>query len=131
MFVNTHFDNAIPNKDPSAILFHNRIAVLAKDFPIIVTGDFNTRADVARYQVFTGMGEGTDKQPLLHNAYDLAGSPKVAIDLLPNQRIDHILAGGTCKIKAQHWHIDNQPMVNGEPMSDHDPIISELIFSPR
>ena len=55
----------------------------------------------------------------------------LATDLLPNQRIDHILAGGACKIQAQNWHIDTRPMANGQPLSDHDAIISELIFSPR
>jgi endonuclease/exonuclease/phosphatase family metal-dependent hydrolase len=131
LYANTHFDNARANKDPSATLFHNRISVLAKNLPVIATGDFNTRADTDRYQRLIGMSDGTDKQALLHNAYDLAGSPVVASDLLPNQRIDHILAGGTCKIKAQHWHIDTRPMANGQPLSDHDAIVSELIFSPN
>ena len=131
LFANTHFDNATPNKEPSATLFHDRISVLANNLPIIVTGDFNSKGNTGRYQRVIGMGEGADKQPLLHNAYDLAGSPLLATDLLPNQRIDHILAGGACKIQAQNWHIDTRPMANGQPLSDHDAIISELIFSPR
>ncbi|MFZ2449156.1 MAG: endonuclease/exonuclease/phosphatase family protein [Methylovulum miyakonense] len=126
MFVNTHFDNAAANKEPSATLFRQRIASLTtKGLPVIVTGDFNTTANTERYRRFTG----TDLQPsLLENAYVLAHSPPVDAVLHPDHRIDHILAGGPCKVEAEQWSIDPRPLKNGLPMSDHDPVFARLRF---
>ncbi len=126
MFVNTHFDNAAANKEPSATLFRQRIASLTtKGLPVIVTGDFNTTANTERYRRFTG----TDLQPpLLENAYVLAHSPPVDAVLHPDHRIDHILAGGPCKVEAEQWSIDPRPLKSGLPMSDHDPVFARLRF---
>jgi endonuclease/exonuclease/phosphatase family metal-dependent hydrolase len=126
MFVNTHFDNASANKDPSALLFHEQIAKLAKGIPMIVTGDFNTTATTDRYRQFTGTG---DNPPLLQNAYALADNPLVEMELNPDMRIDHILAGGPCKVTADKWFIDQRPLKNGQRMSDHDPIVTRLRFN--
>ncbi len=127
MFVNTHFDNARVNKEPSAILFREQLAELAVGIPMIVTGDFNTTAATERYQRFTG----ADKHPpLLRNAYSLANNPPVKKALHPDQRIDHILAGGPCQIKAEVWFIDPRPLKNGQRLSDHDPIVARLRFMP-
>jgi endonuclease/exonuclease/phosphatase family metal-dependent hydrolase len=126
MFVNTHFDNNLGNKEPSATLFHDRIANLAKDLPIIVTGDFNTPADTERYHRFTGASESP---VLLKNTYVLAHEPLVNAKLHPIKRIDHILAGGTCKIETDNWLVDTRPLQNGQPLSDHDPISVRLNFS--
>jgi len=127
MFVNTHFDNAGANKEPSAILFREQIAKLAKGMPMIVTGDFNTTATTERYRRFTG---ADDNPPLLRNAYELAGKPPTATEFHPDRRIDHILAGGPCKVKAEIWFIDPRPLKNGQRMSDHDPIVARLRFTP-
>ncbi|MFZ2727455.1 MAG: endonuclease/exonuclease/phosphatase family protein [Methylococcaceae bacterium] len=127
LFVNTHFDNKGENKEPSATLFRERIALLAKSLPIIVTGDFNTEGGTERYLRFTGSQENP---PLLINAYNLARQPKVAELLQPNKRIDHILAGGPCNISATDWRVDTQGLKNGQAMSDHEPIISQLSFNP-
>ena len=125
MFVNTHFDNAGVNKEPSATLFRGRIAALSRGLPIIVTGDFNTTARAARYRRFTG----ADLQPpLLENAYTLAHSPPVDAAVHPDQRIDHILVGGPCKAEAEQWLINTRPLKNGLPMSDHDPVFARLRF---
>lgn len=126
LFANTHFDNARVNKEPSATLFRERIASLARRIPIIVTGDFNTTAKDERYRRFTG----TDLQPpLLENSYSLARSPAVDGALHPGQRIDHILAGSPCRMEAENWLIDPRPLANGQPMSDHDPVLATLKFS--
>ena len=127
MFVNTHFDNAGGNKDPSAILFYERITQLAKALPMIVTGDFNTTGDSERYRKIIGADKPVQ---LLQNAYVLAGQPKVAPELHPDKRIDHIFVGGPCQAKADHWFIDPQPLKNGERMSDHLPILANVKFNP-
>lgn len=125
LFVNTHFDNARVNKEPSATLFRERVASLARQMPVIVTGDFNTTAKDERYRRFTG----SDLQPpLLENGYALAHAPMVDTALHPEQRIDHILAGSPCKMEAENWSIDPRPLANGQPMSDHDPVLATLKF---
>lgn len=126
IFVNTHFDNAGKNKDPSAILFRDRIARLTSGFPLIVTGDFNTTANTERYYRFTGR---TEHQSLLQNAYDLLNKPLVDNISHPDQLIDHILAGGPCKVEAEQWLVDTRPLKNGQPMSDHNPVFAQLKFS--
>jgi endonuclease/exonuclease/phosphatase family metal-dependent hydrolase len=126
LFVNTHFDNARINKEASATLFRERVTVLAKGLPIIATGDFNSMGDTERYLRLTG---SKDNPPLLNNAYVLAGNPVVDSDFHPEKRIDHILAGGPCKVNANYWYIDMKPMKNGQALSDHEPIISQLNFT--
>ena len=125
LFVNSHFDNAGANKEPSASLFRERIARLARDIPMVVTGDFNTTADTERYRRFSGIDA---KPPLLENAYTLAGSPAVAAALHPDRRIDHILAGGPCGVVAEQWLLDTRPLKNGQMMSDHDALFASLRF---
>lgn len=125
LFVNTHFDNAGGNKDPSSTLFRERITRLAQNLPMIVTGDFNTKATNDRYRRFTG----SDHQPpLLENAYLLAKQSPVDSVEHPDHRIDHILAGGPCPVIADDWRIDRRPMDNGQALSDHDPVLARLQF---
>ncbi len=128
MFVNTHFDNASVNKEPSATLFRARIAALTSTLPMVVTGDFNTTGDSERYTRFSGV----NAQPvLLSNAYTLAGAPQVAKAVHPDNRIDHIFAGGPCHVEARDWQLDTRPLQNGQAMSDHDPITVQLQFTPH
>jgi len=128
LFVNTHFDNAGGNKEPSSTLFRERITRLAQNLPMIVTGDFNSKATAGRYRVFTG---GDQTPPLLTNAYTLAQQPAVPPKEHPDSRIDHILAGGPCRVVAADWHIDRRLMANGNPLSDHDPVLVKLQFKPE
>ncbi len=128
MFVNTHFDNASKNKDPSAILFRERIAALASGLPMIVSGDFNTTANTERYFRFTGSHE---LPALLKNTYDLVKPPLTVSESHPDKLIDHILAGGPCKIDVEQWLVDARPLNNGQPMSDHNPVFARLNFSSK
>jgi endonuclease/exonuclease/phosphatase family metal-dependent hydrolase len=127
MFVNTHFDNAGKNKEPSAVLFHDRIARLTAGLPMIVSGDFNTTANTERYNRFTGKNE---HQPLLENTYDISENKPVGESKShPDQLIDHILAGGPCKVEVDQWLVDTRKLKNGQPMSDHNPVFVRLNFS--
>lgn len=127
LFVNTHFDNASVNKEPSSALFRERITELAQNLPMIVTGDFNSTATTERYRKFSGADHFP---PLLQNAYKLANEPAVDQVEHPDNRIDHILAGGPCQVTADYWHIDRRPLSNGQAMSDHDPVVARLQFMP-
>ncbi len=128
MFVNTHFDNASKNKDPSAALFRQRITTLVAGVPMIVTGDFNTTANTERYLRFTGSNE---QPPLLVNAYDMVDKPLGDSASQPDKLIDHILAGGPCKVEAAQWLVDTRPLNNGQRMSDHNPVFAQLKFSAK
>jgi endonuclease/exonuclease/phosphatase family metal-dependent hydrolase len=129
MFVNTHFDNAGKNKEPSAILFHDRIARLSAGIPMIVSGDFNTTANTDRYYRFTGTN---DHPQLLENVYDIFKNKPVGENALhPGKLIDHILAGGPCKIEVDQWLVDTRKLNNGQPMSDHNPVFAQLNFSSK
>ena len=127
MYVNTHFDNASKNKEPSATLFRERITELAKGLPIVVTGDFNTTANTDRYLRFSGAKENP---PLLTNVYDLVAQPTNDKLLHPDKLIDHILVGGPCKVVAEQWLVDTRPLKNGKAMSDHNLIDAKLRFTP-
>jgi endonuclease/exonuclease/phosphatase family metal-dependent hydrolase len=94
---------------------------------MIVTGDFNTQANTERYRRFTGADQNP---PLLRNAYTLTNAPAVAAVVHPDNRIDHILAGGPCQVTADSWQIDQRPLENGQAMSDHDPVLATLRFMP-
>ncbi|PPD36547.1 MAG: hypothetical protein CTY18_04025 [Methylomonas sp.] len=126
IYANTHFDNAGVNKDPSATLFRERIANLAKTLPVVVTGDFNTRADTERYQRLAGF-EG--ETPLLKNTYQLAEQKPDDPLFQPAQRIDHILAGGPCQLMVSQWLIDQRLFNNGDMLSDHGLVFARLQFA--
>ena len=128
MFVNTHFDNAGKNKEPSATLFREQLSPLAQGIPMIVTGDFNTKADSERYRRMVG----ADKpMPWLQNTYLHAEKRPVEAEFHPDKRIDHILVGGPCAVKAEEWSLDPRPLENGQRLSDHDPIWARLRFSKK
>jgi endonuclease/exonuclease/phosphatase family metal-dependent hydrolase len=139
LFVNTHFDNNTPNKEPSSPLFQERVAKLAQGLPMIVTGDFNSKGNTDRYATFTGAGMNP---PLLVNAYSLDDAPAVFPPTGPKrpiaetepelhylERIDHILVGGPCEEIVEEWLIDLRPLSNGEPMSDHDLLAAKIQFA--
>ena len=126
LFVNTHFDNNALNKELSSNLFYERISKLTTGLPMIVVGDFNSKGLTERYRRLIG---ADDVPPRLINAYDLAHAPTVDAALHPNQRIDHILAGGPCQVTATQWQVDTKPLSNGQAMSDHDPIFAVLQFA--
>jgi endonuclease/exonuclease/phosphatase family metal-dependent hydrolase len=126
MFVNTHFDNSGVNKDPSALLFNERIAALAKDIPMVVTGDFNTTALDKRYRHLVG---GDNNIPYLQNTFDLINHETVDIQSHPNSLSDHIFTGGPCKAHTDNWFIDHRPLKNGQRMSDHLAILAKIHFA--
>ena len=54
MFVNTHFDNSGVNKDPSALLFNERIVALAKDIPMVVVNHTYSEIGLFPKQIVSG-----------------------------------------------------------------------------
>jgi endonuclease/exonuclease/phosphatase family metal-dependent hydrolase len=139
LFANSHFDNAGHNKQPASGLFRQRITSRAGGMPVLVTGDFNTPGDNERHWAITGSDM---TPPLLRNAFTVAATPEVVeangtrraitpedTDLHYTKRIDHILVGGPCPVTVDQWVIDLSTLKDGQPMSDHDPIIARIQFN--
>jgi endonuclease/exonuclease/phosphatase family metal-dependent hydrolase len=125
MFVNTHFDNNQLNREKSSDLFYKNIAKLSEHYPMVVVGDFNSKAVTERYQRLIGSDQ---KQPRLINAYDLHENNADETSH-PNDLIDHIMVGGPCATKTINWQVDKRPLKTGETLSDHDPVLAQLHFT--
>jgi len=123
--VNTHFDNNHLNREKSSELFNQHIVKLGEHYPMIVVGDFNSKAVTERYQRLIG---GDHAQPRLINAYDLHEN-NLQQTFHPNDLIDHIMVGGPCAAKADNWQVDKRPLNTGETLSDHDPVLAQLHFT--
>ena len=125
IFVNTHFDNNSLNREKSSDLFYDNIAKLSENYPMIVVGDFNSKAVTERYQRLIGSDQGA---PRLVNAFDLFVA-KVDKISHPDDLIDHILVGGPCATTTNNWQVDKRPLKTGETLSDHDPVLAQLNFT--
>ena len=108
--VNTHFDNTSPFQERAAPLLLERIAPLADETPLVVTGDFNTKPSSVAYGI---LASGDPVR--LQNAFDLAPTFEVREDTLglpsgerpydPDLRIDHVWTGPRAW-EVERWFVD-------------------------
>jgi endonuclease/exonuclease/phosphatase family metal-dependent hydrolase len=142
LYMNTHFDNAGVNKEPTALLVHKTFAPHAKRLPIIFSGDFNTdRTDNPRYHHLQ-YGEGTEQ--VFKDAMDLAAKPE-EIPPLGNfdgrddrprsldKVIDHIFLAGPGKNEVQRLVVDSRRYGDREEksQSDHPAVFAIVNLSAR
>lgn len=128
LFANTHFDHKGPvARAESAKLLRRRLAEIAEELPVVITGDFNCKEGNAPYTTLTARDRG------FRDTYREANPTKD----LPNEitftgfglktgegRIDWILC-------SSHWTvgsagIDRYRGINGRFPSDHEPVYSTL-----
>jgi endonuclease/exonuclease/phosphatase family metal-dependent hydrolase len=143
LYMNTHFDNAGVNKDPTALLVNRTFAPHAKRLPIIFTGDFNTnRTENPRYR---NIMYGTGAEAVFQDAVDLVakpeempalGSASAQRDDRPkslNEVIDHIFLAGPGKNEVQRWVVDSRRYGAGEDksQSDHPAVFAIVNLSAR
>lgn len=137
LFVNTHFDNNSPNKEPSAVLVHEVMRVPALHLPIVLTGDFNTQGDTQRYQ---NLVRGNEAEPLLKQTAELAAVRELVPPAFPKEpaveaapdlfmgQIDHIFVGGPGEWTVTRWAVDTR--VGGAAgdirPSDHPAVFAEV-----
>jgi len=137
LFVNTHFDNNSPNKEPSAVLVHEVMRTPALHLPIVMTGDFNTQGDTQRYQ---NLVRGNETEPLLKEAAELATVRQLVPPAFPDeppvsappdlfmQQIDHIFLGGPGKWEVTRWAVDTRAGGAARDIkpSDHPAVFAEI-----
>jgi endonuclease/exonuclease/phosphatase family metal-dependent hydrolase len=130
-FVNTHFDHRgqVARRESSKLLL-SKLKEIAKDKPVIVTGDFNS---ISTSEV---IGILTDKSSPYHlqNTYDLSPlkyGPESSfhnfgsIPVDKRKIIDYIFIRGNIKT-VRHGIIDDVKD-NGLYLSDHNPVLCTLI----
>lgn len=142
LFLNTHFDNNGPNKEPSAVLVNRVFGEHVSRLPVIFTGDFNTTHDTERYR---NLLYGDDDAPEFVNSADLAPqmeefprnsplTPAETGEIRDNldHLIDHILLGGHFGKTVHRWVVDRRgygPL--NMPRSDHPAVFAEVEFTVR
>ena len=131
-FATTHFDNNAPSQELSAPLLQERTALFARELPVIVVGDFNSRPNSTAYGLLT---EDPAAEVTFENAFDLAGCrletnrvPAPDYDL--GDRIDHIfLAGDGVTWSARDWVVDLTSYgANDRYPSDHFPVVATVAY---
>ncbi len=133
VFVNTHFDNNIPNQENSAPILLSRSEPWTETLPLIAVGDFNSKPDSAAYGILT---EGVDGEGFsLVNSFDLAEDWRVEHnqdadpEYDPNNRIDHIFLAGPVEWIVSDWVVDLTVYgLEDQYPSDHYPIAATVTF---
>ena len=133
VFVNTHFDNNVPNQENSAPLLLSRSEPWAETLPVIAVGDFNSKPDSPAYAILT---EGVDGEGFsLVNAFDLAENWRVEHnqdaepEYDPIHRIDHIFLAGPVEWLVLDWVVDLTVYgPEDQYPSDHFPIAATITF---
>lgn len=132
-FVNTHFDNTSPSQEKSAPLFLERTEPLAREHPVIITGDFNSKPASQAFQTLT-LGVEADRKEVfslqdtffLAPSYEVLGREGDDINYDPAGRIDHIfVAGGD--FSCNRWIVDKTSYGQERKVpSDHFPIVAHV-----
>ncbi|HEX3048445.1 MAG TPA: endonuclease/exonuclease/phosphatase family protein [Bacillota bacterium] len=126
---NTHFDHKGRRAQlESGLLLLNRISEIAKDAPVIVTGDFNFTESAQAYNLLTNdRGIGATLYDARYTSTHKHHGPGVTfcgfkVGNSPGERIDYIFTKNRVKI----WrHGTLTDAWNGQYPSDHLPLLAE------
>ncbi len=128
-FLNTHFDHRGEQaRQESARLIRRWIANHAAEYPVMVTGDFNSNLTSVPYQILT---EGDQ----LRDAYSVSQLPSVGpdrsfsgftvTDSLPGDRIDYVFVSPNVRVNR---HAIISSFRNGYYPSDHLPVVADVVL---
>lgn len=136
LFVNTHFDNNDPNKEPSAVLFAETFRPIAAIMPIVATGDFNTESTTQRYQniisgnglrVFVNAMKIAPKTEVINNSTASKDATEMTEKNRLRQIIDHVFLAGPQKNEVTQWVQDASVYGAQERRpSDHPAVCAEV-----
>ncbi len=121
---NTHFDNVGEKaKHESVPLLASRIAAIAPDIPVVLTGDFNTREGSEIYANLTACGL-KDTKYLAETADNCATYHDYNPFVFNTKPIDYIFVNSYCSsVKSS---VVDSTMIGLVYPSDHFPIIVEM-----
>ena len=129
---NTHYDHMGETaRINSSKLLKERIGEICHDLPVIVTGDFNTKATTEAYQILT---DQTDSKLILYDAQSKSETVHhgsnvsfngFGTSIEPGNKIDFIFVTKDVEV-LMHGVIDE--VVDGGYPSDHMPVIAEIII---
>jgi endonuclease/exonuclease/phosphatase family metal-dependent hydrolase len=127
---NTHYDHMGETaRINSSKLLKERIGEICQDLPVIVTGDFNTKATTEAYQILTAQ---SDDKIILYDAQSKSQTEHHGSNVTyngfgksiePGNKIDFIFVTKDVEV-LKHGVIDE--VVDGRYPSDHMPVIVEV-----
>jgi len=129
---NTHYDHIGETaRINSSKLLKKRIGEICPDVPIIVTGDFNTRATTESYQILIDQNDSKltlydaqSKSQTEHHGSNVTFNG-FGTSIEPGNKIDFIFVTKDVEV-LKHGVIDE--VVDGRYPSDHMPIIAEILI---
>ena len=122
---NSHFfyepDREEVRMSCARILKENVLKVIG-DYPVFVTGDLNSTMEMPPLKFLTGDGQLKDSRRLVRKPVGPDGSYyDFKLDLVPTQRLDHILVND--KVKIRYYEVMDNQQKTGKIESDHLPVI--------
>lgn len=128
---NTHFDNRgeVARRESAKMLL-DRVAAIAGDLPVIVTGDFNSQPDSEPYRIITDPADPehlTDSKTVSqypHHGPNLTFSGFENIGAPGDQPIDYIFIKGDVRVLLHGTLSDT---FDGRFPSDHMPVLIEAV----
>lgn len=127
-FFNTHFDHrGVEARKMSAALILEKIReIVPKDFPVILTGDFNAHRDEVPYQKLKDAPELNDAYEVADLVYANNGTTNSFDNTQSKERyIDHVFVSG--EIKVEKYGILTDTYRNRYP-SDHFPVVADIVW---
>ena len=129
-FFNLHMDHVgVVARREAAKLVVSRIKEIAKDAPVVLTGDFNVDQKDEIYTIFT-------RSEILKDSYDHARIRfaengtfnSFKMDVSTNSRIDHVFVSPSFKVEAYGLRTDSYWAKGRRNPSDHYPVFVKLCF---
>ncbi len=131
---NTHFDHIGEQaREQSASLILKKIADIAGNAPVVLTGDFNVTEDQQPYQILTGSANSESNVELMdafyharHGHHGPTSTWNGFEEIVPDRRIDYIFTNSGFEVIQHAILADHQ---DGRFPSDHLPVVSDVRFA--
>ncbi|MFC1554763.1 endonuclease/exonuclease/phosphatase family protein [candidate division KSB1 bacterium] len=128
-FFNTHFDHRGQiAREKSAELIKKYITDIAANFPVVLTGDFNTDNTSVPYNLMTGSVDGQELRSLF-DARKISETPHFGPEGTfsgfsnPQKQIDFVFVRENIKVLRHGFLTDS---IEGRLPSDHLPVLVEI-----